>query len=90
MSNLIALLLSIGFAFSPRGDCQVGELAFFEDASYRITESQNSVVCAIDAKPEDHIAFLAVSYNGETDEITITRFSYVVGSEVSITLLATR
>lgn len=90
MSTLIALLLAIGFSFAPRGNCQPGELVFWEDASYRIEPSESSVICEIASQPESSLSFLAVSYNDETDEITITRWNYSVGGDVEITLLETR
>ena len=92
MGNVLAILYALAFSLLGRNasDCQTGAIYFWEDSSYVIESSDHSIVCSIQGTPERDLSFVAVSYNDESGLITATRFSYVVGSDVTITLIETR
>lgn len=84
MSTLIALLLSIGFAFSPRGACQSGELLMWEDMSYRIESSETSVICGHPG------SWVVVSYDDTHGEIIVTHITYTGIADYAVSVMDVR
>lgn len=90
MTSILTILYALAFSLLGResSTCQTGAIYFYEDASYVVESSDNSIVCAIHGTPEHDISFVAVSYNEDTGVVVATRFSYVVGSVVEIEVLS--